>query len=229
MRHGHPSGIARTLTTSEARAFYDRFGAKQDTQAFYEDRALDPLVAHSDFEDAHSMFEFGCGTGRLAARLFATLLPDDCRYLGVDISETMVALARERLHPWANRAEVVQSEGFIPPQCAAGAYDRFVSTYVLDLMSEEAIQSLLAEAHRLLRGEGLLCLVSLTHGRGVPAKLVSSAWAVLHRVNPRLVGGCRPIELQDFLGADRWRVQHHEVVSPWGITSEVLVASRLSS
>src|SRR5215470_1867027 len=39
-----------TLTTSEARAFYDSFGAKQDMQAFYEDRALGPLIAHSDFQ-----------------------------------------------------------------------------------------------------------------------------------------------------------------------------------
>ena len=33
----------------------------------------------------------------------------DCHYLGVDISETMVALARERLRAWASRAEIVLS------------------------------------------------------------------------------------------------------------------------
>ena len=217
----------RTLTTAEAKAFYDRFGTKQDSQAFYEDRALDPLITHADFQHAHAIFEFGCGTGRLAAWLLGTTLPEDCRYFGVDISETMVALARERLRPWANRVEVVLSHGLIPTQCGAGAYDRFVSTYVLDLLSEDAIQAVLADAYRVLRRDGLLCLVSLTHGHGVVTKLVSAAWEMIHRLNPTLVGGCRPITLRDLLGEDRWRVRHHEVVSVWGITSEVLVVSRL--
>ena len=96
-------------------------------------------------------------------------------------------------------------------------------------MSDEAIETVLADAHRLLRGEGLLCLVSLTHGHGVPTKLVSAAWAMVHRLSPTLVGGCRPIELRDFLREERWRVRHHGVVSAWGLTSEVLVASRCGS
>jgi hypothetical protein len=33
-----------TLTHAEARAFYDRFGAKQDAQAFYEGRAVRDLI-----------------------------------------------------------------------------------------------------------------------------------------------------------------------------------------
>ena len=227
----HPSRRPHsiTLTTSEARAFYDRFGAKQDMQAFYEDRALGPLIAHSDFQHAHSIFEFGCGTGRLAARLLTTILRDDCRYLGADISTTMIALARERLRPWANRAEIILSNGAIPPQSEAGSYDRFVSTYVLDLLSDEAVEAVFGDAHRLLRPQGLLCLVSLTHGHGLLTKLVTGAWQMVHRLDPKLVGGCRPIELRDFLAADRWRVQHHEAVSAWGITSEVIVASRLGS
>jgi SAM-dependent methyltransferase len=227
--HGSRRPYGRTLTAAEARVFYDRFGAKQDAQAFYEDRALAPLIAHSDFQHAQSIFEFGCGTGRLAARLLTSLMPDNCRYLGVDISTTMVALARERLQSWANRAEVVCSEGVTPPQCCSGAYDRFVSTYVLDLMSEAAITAILGDAHRLLWREGLLCLVSLTRGHGFLTKLVSAAWETVHRFNPKLVGGCRPIELREFLGEDLWRVRHHEVVSAWGLTSEVIVASRIGT
>jgi len=34
----------RTLSHQQAKAFYDRFGAKQDSQAFYEDRAVQELV-----------------------------------------------------------------------------------------------------------------------------------------------------------------------------------------
>ena len=59
----------QVLKHSAARAFYDRFGKKQDCQSFYEDPALDELIAHASFEDARSVFEFGCGTGKFAARI----------------------------------------------------------------------------------------------------------------------------------------------------------------
>lgn len=219
----------RTLTVAEARAFYDRFGAKQDLQAFYEDRAVDVMIARADLRHAHAVFELGCGTGRLAARLLRSLLPEDCRYLGVDVSETMVALARERVRPWPARAEVLRTEGAIPAHWGSEAYDRFLSTYVLDLMSDDAIASVLADARRLLRPHGLLCLVSLTRGDGLVTQVVSAVWEAVHRLDPRLVGGCRPIALRAALPADAWQVRHHEVVPAWGLASEVLVASRLAS
>ena len=56
------------LSRQEARAVYDRIGAWQDTQAFYEGPALDALIAHGSFEDARAVFEVGCGTGRRCDR-----------------------------------------------------------------------------------------------------------------------------------------------------------------
>jgi ubiquinone/menaquinone biosynthesis C-methylase UbiE len=84
--------MGRTLTTAQAKAFYDRFGARQDAQSFYEDRAIDVLVVHGVFSTATSVFEFGCGTGRFAKRLLAQALPPEARYMGVDVSSAMVCL-----------------------------------------------------------------------------------------------------------------------------------------
>ena len=41
-----------TLSHSQAKRFYDRFGSKQDKQSFYEDKALDELIAHALIEYA---------------------------------------------------------------------------------------------------------------------------------------------------------------------------------
>ena len=76
----------RVLSPSAIRAFYDRFGKKQDSQAFYENPALDDLIGHADFQAAGYVFEFGCGTGRFALHLVERLLPASSRYLGYDIS-----------------------------------------------------------------------------------------------------------------------------------------------
>src|SRR3954468_15500521 len=96
----------RTLTTDEARGCYDRIGVRQDTQRFYEDAALDLLVAHADLGTARRGFEFGCGTGRFAVRLLANVLPPDATYRGIDISPTMVRIASGRRARWAERASV---------------------------------------------------------------------------------------------------------------------------
>ena len=51
----------RTLSHQEARRTYDRIGARQDTQAFYEDVATREVIRHGDFASALAVFEFGCG------------------------------------------------------------------------------------------------------------------------------------------------------------------------
>jgi len=91
------SGNTRTLSPDHARRVYDRIGSLQDSQAFYEDRATDLLVQFGDFARARRVFEFGCGTGRFAARLLQQELPSDAVYHGVDLSPTMVRLAEERI------------------------------------------------------------------------------------------------------------------------------------
>lgn len=100
----------RSFSVAEARAFYDRFGAKQDRQLFYEGPALATLVANARLGEARSVFEYGCGTGRFAQELLEHYLPNECVYVGVDISSTMVRLAAERLVGHAGRPRGVDSE-----------------------------------------------------------------------------------------------------------------------
>ena len=94
-----------------ASRFYDRFGAKQDAQAFYEDVALDDLIVHGDFKRVTSLFEFGCGTGRFASRLLARHLPSPATYYGIDISNTMIQIASRQITSYGDQAKVTLSEG----------------------------------------------------------------------------------------------------------------------
>ena len=150
------------LESSDARTFYDRFGKRQDTQRFYEDPALDDLIAHAHFDEAGKIFEFGCGTGRFAARLVSEQLASSATYLGWDLSSTMVRLATERLVALAEHARVLHCDGTVRFPVPNNSVDRVVSTYVLDLLSEMDIGKFLQEAYRVLDVGGKLCLVSLT-------------------------------------------------------------------
>jgi ubiquinone/menaquinone biosynthesis C-methylase UbiE len=183
------------------------------------------MIDHSGFPIAHAVLEFGCGTGRIAERLLNDFMPSDARYLGLDISTTMVTLARERLERFGARAEVRLADGSASIDAPDGSFDRFVSNYVLDLMSRDVIRTVVAEAYRVLEPDGLLCLVSLTHGRTAVSRFVSGLWSRVHRMRPSIVGGCRPIELADFVGEPDWRIVHSAFVSSLGFPSEVIVAS----
>jgi len=57
------------LSPAEAKRFYDRLGSGQDWQSFFENPAINELIAHAAFDSAHSVIEFSCGTGALAASL----------------------------------------------------------------------------------------------------------------------------------------------------------------
>jgi len=212
------------LSRAEAKVFYDRFGAKQDSQAWYEDPAINELLLHAGFDQADSICEFGCGTGRLAIRLFEEKLPVAARYFGWDLSATMVRLARERLSSLGDRASVELTQGDVTLPVPAQSFDRFVSTYVLDLLPADEIAASLAEAHRVLRAGGKLCLVGLTRGQQGCGRWVSAVWDRLHKLRPSLVGGCRPIELVRHLDPKQWAIQHRTIVTAYCVASEVLVA-----
>lgn len=215
----------QTLSHEEAKTFYDWFGAKQDSQRFYEDPAVADLITHADFDEARSLFEFGCGTGRLAERLLSDYLPSNCRYRAVDISSTMVRLTRERLAHWGERVSVEQTSGSMTVTAPDASFDRFVASYVLDLLSEQDIRRLLAEAHRVLKPGGLLCTAGLTHGTSLSAKIIGPVWQALFRLNPKLVGGCRAVVVRDFLGDSNWSVRYTNIITRFGISSEVLIAA----
>ena len=216
------------LSHEEARRVYDRIGSRQDTQAFYEDRAAALVLRHGDFGSAQRVFELGTGTGRFALRLLSEHLPATALYRGVDLSPTMVEIARRRLARYSPRAEVALSHGEPSLPESASSCDRLVSNYVLDLLSEEDIARVLQEAHRILRPGGLLCLSGLSTGAGPISRFVARAWERVHALRPELVGGCRPLDLRAQLPASGWHVVNHEHLAPFSIPSEVLVARRSS-
>jgi ubiquinone/menaquinone biosynthesis C-methylase UbiE len=214
------------LSHEEARAFYDRFGSKQDWQRFYEDPAVANLSEHLPLGSATSVIEFGCGTGRLAERMLARHLPMEATYLGLDVSSTMVTLAERRLRRFGARAKVLLTTGETKLELDSSTFDLFLSVYVLDLLAESDIRALIAEAHRVLKAGGLLGLVSLTHGFTFVSKVLERMWLSIYKMRPTLVGGCRPVTLEPFL-RDGWKLRHKERMITFSIPSAVLVAEKV--
>jgi SAM-dependent methyltransferase len=222
LRIVHASGV-RYLAPQQAQRLYDRIGRLQDTQSFYERPAQEALLHAGRFAEAQAVLEFGCGTGRFAALTLARLSPQ-ANYHGIDSSETMVRLSRHRLRRYGARATVGHSDGSMRLPFPEASFDRFVSTYVLDLLSHNDAQELLAEARRVLEPGGRLCLASFTHGSSGLARPLTNALGWLAARRPELTGGCRPIELLDLLPATQWRIEQRHVLTRYAIPSELIVA-----
>ncbi len=216
---------AKPLRPTQVQAFYDRLGRFQDAQAIYEDRAVEDLLDHLVLDQAHSVLELGCGTGRVAARLLERKLSSTCCYRGVDISKTMISLARSRLAPWEDRASVDLIDATEGLNLADGSVDRLLATYVFDLLSEEHAGFVLTEALRVLEDGGRLGLVSLTQGETYFARVLTRLWQGVWNRKPFWMGGCRPVCLRAWLRPGEWRIEYHTTRTALGLlTSEIVVA-----
>lgn len=213
----------RYLTPRQARRVYDRIGRCQDVQALVEQAAIDDLLAHADFEQGRAVFEFGHGSGALAQRLLTNRLPADAHYVGVDVSPRMHRLAARRLAAFADRAQLSLSDGSLRFPFGAGGFDRFLATFVLDLLGPGDIDLVLGEAERLLSSDGRLCLTSLTPASAGAARFVTGVWERLWKLRPELVAGCRPIRIADMLNPAAWLLHHHALVTRLGVSFEVVV------
>ena len=216
----------RILSAEDAKRLYDDLGAEQDGEAYYEDPALDLVVAHGSFATAQSIFEFGCGTGRFAQRLLGDHMPLAATYIAVDVSPVMAGLAKERVAAFAKRAMILQTDGSMHLPIANDRIDRFICAFVIDLLSDDDARALIHEAHRALRSGGLLCLTSLTRGRGVVPRLISHLWTAVHAILPQRVGGCRPVALRPLVDERLWKIDHMSQVAPFGIASDILIAKK---
>jgi len=216
----------RFLSSTQAERFYDMLGGKLDSQAFYEAPALSELAARLQLETCRAVVEFGCGTGRFAEELFETYLPSQATYVGCDVSKEMVRLARERLARFGSRVAVKKSDGGARMDSADGAFDRFLCTFVLDLLPDAEAQAVMQEARRALIPGGLAGIVSLTNGRTPIAWVISTIWNGLGAASPWLVGGCRPIEILDLVAGADWRIEYQNVVAPFGVPCEIVVARK---
>ncbi len=213
---------SRYLDPAQAASVYDRIGRWQDTQRFYERRAVAAMLGSARLDTATGVVEVGCGTGSLAASVLGGRLPAGATYLGLDVSQTMVQLTRHRLASFAPRAQVQHIDGHPPWPVPDHSVDRVLAAYLLDLFSPEGIDGFFAEVARILRHGGLVAVASLTTGTRFPSRLVSAIWTRLWRADPHLTGGCRPVTLEPHL-PPTWRRLHDTTTVSWGVSSQTVV------
>ena len=207
-----------TISTEAARRLYDRLGARYDWAERFEGRAKVRALDLLDLSGGQRVLDVGVGTGKEHARLVAAVGADG-RAVGVDISFTMLDIARTR-----TGAPVCQADARHLPFVSA-SFDRLFCSYVLDLIPAGDLPDVLAEFRRVLKPEGRMALVSLTEGVTLPSRLFVAVWKLAYVVSPIACGGCRPLRLSPLVRGAGFTILSREIVVQLGVPSEVVVAA----
>lgn len=215
------STIEETISSEDARCFYDRLGASHDLGQQFEREAKSRGLERLALQPGQRVLNIGVGTGKEQAQIQSAISPGGTA-VGVDLARTMLRLSQERVPPPGNRALCTATAQALPFR--DGVYDRVFSSYMLDLIPTSLLPTILREILRVLRPDGFFVGVSLTEGTTLASRALMGAWKAFYRVSPYALGGCRPVRLTYPLLEAGFADVEREVVVQLGMPSEILVA-----
>ncbi|MDZ4248774.1 MAG: methyltransferase domain-containing protein [Candidatus Nanopelagicales bacterium] len=167
------------------------------------------------------VLEPGFGTGQALAAL-AELVGAEGRVYGIDISDGMVEQTRKRLekHALLDRADISRGDATCMPY-ADSMFDAVFMSFTLELFSDDQIPVVLAEARRVLKPDGRLCVACMSSQGGQPTMEKLYEWS--HRKWPTFVD-CRPIDAAPSLADAGFTIEQTRKLSMWGLAVDILLA-----
>ena len=157
-------GVLRVLQTkSETKAFYDKIAKVYDLLAEHSERPMREaglrLLAAAPGEH---VLEIGFGTGHILAELAKAVGPTG-RVFGIDISENMLAHARDVLSNKGliDRVSLDCGDAESLPY-GDGSMDGIFMCFTLELFDTPDIPKVLAECKRVLRPGGRIVVVAVS-------------------------------------------------------------------
>lgn len=209
----------------EARASYNRLSRWYDmiagsTEQKYRDWGLEKLLA----QPGERILEIGFGTGHCLVSL-ARSVGASGRVIGLDISDGMLAIAKERLEQEGLNDRVdlhlgdAASLDFIP----ANSLDGVFMSFTLELFDNPEIPRVLQECHRILKPGGRLAVVSMTKTNppGLPVRIYE--WFHEHMPN---YADCRPIFARQALEGNGFKIRDVSTSSMWGLPVEIVLGTK---
>jgi ubiquinone/menaquinone biosynthesis C-methylase UbiE len=209
----------------DARASYNRLSRWYDviagsTEKKYRDWGLEKLSA----QPGEKILEIGFGTGHCLVSLAQAVGPTG-RVIGVDISDGMLAIARERLQNegLAERVDLHLGDAAKLDFIEAGGLDGVFMSFTLELFDNPEIPRVLQECHRILKPGGRLAVVSMT--KTEPPGVAVRMYEWFHEKVPNYAD-CRPIFARGSIEQSGFAIQDVSVSSMWGLPVEIVLGKK---
>lgn len=220
------ASIKRVNRSKEAaRTSYNRLSRWYDlvsgsTEKKYRDWGLEKLSA----QPGEKILEIGFGTGHCLVSLAKAVGPTG-RVIGLDISDGMLAIARERLQKegFAERVDLHLGDAANLNFIEAGSLDGIFMSFTLELFDNPDIPRVLQECYRVLRSGGRLAVVSMT--KTMPPGVAVRLYEWFHEHMPDYAD-CRPIFARQALEQSGFVIQDVSTSSMWGLPVEIVVGKK---
>ena len=142
--------------------------------------------------------------------------------VGVGLTPGMLERTRRRLqHASLTKPGLCRSDARVLP-FANESFDLVFSSYFLDLLSTEDIETAVGEMCRVLRPSGRLVVTYLSRGN----RWFDRVWNALYFLAPVLLGGSRPISLTAYLPSAGFTITERRRIAERAIPAEVILARK---
>ncbi|RPJ21608.1 MAG: methyltransferase domain-containing protein [Chloroflexi bacterium] len=176
-------------------------------------------------QPGEKILEIGFGTGHCLVSLAKAVGPAG-RVTGLDISDGMLAIARERLQQEGldERVDLRLGDAAQLDFIEANSLDGVFMSFTLELFDNPEIPRVLQECHRILKPDGRLAVVSMTKTN--PPGVAVRMYEWFHEHMPDYAD-CRPIFARQALEQSGFTVQDVSVSSMWGLPVEIVLGKKL--
>ena len=220
------TSVSRVNRSKEAaRASYNRLSRWYDliagsTEKKYRDWGLEKLAA----QPGENVLEIGFGTGHCLVALAKSVGPTG-RVVGLDISDGMLAIARDRVgqEGLSGRVDLHLGDAAHLDFLEAGSLDGVFMSFTLELFDNPEIPGVLQECRRILKPGGRLAVVAMTKTN--PPGLAVRMYEWFHEHMPDYAD-CRPIFARQALEQSGFVVRDVSTSSMWGLPVEIVLGKK---
>lgn len=220
------ASVSRVNRSKEAaRQSYNRLSRWYDiiagsTEKKYRDWGLRKLSA----QPGETVFEIGFGTGHCLVAL-ATAVGPAGRVIGLDISDGMLAIARQRLQQagLSDRVDLYLGDAARLDFLESGSLHGVFMSFTLELFDNPEIPHVLLECERVLKPGGRLAVVSMT--KTEPPGVAVRMYEWFHEHMPEYAD-CRPIFARQALEQSGFVIEDASVSSMWGLPVEIVLGRK---
>jgi len=210
------------ISQADIKMIYDRMSKFYNLWArVAESKARRRALELAEIKDGQSVLEVAVGTG-LA---FEEMVKRNAhgRNAGMDISEGMLSKAKQRLAKYGKANYELKLGSAFDLPFPEGNFDLLLNNYMFDLIPFEAMGRILQEFWRVLRPGGALVLANMA----VPRSWRDGFYEGVYRLAPRLMGGCRGVQMVARLVSHGFHIETQEYIRQFGFPSEVLSARKV--
>lgn len=209
------------ISQSEIASVYNSISKVYDFWGYLtESKARNRALELAEIKNGQQILEVAVGTG-LAFYEIVKRNPNGTN-IGIDISSGMLKKARIRLGKLANANYELKLGSAFNLEAEDNQFDLLMNNYMLDLIPYDQMDAVLLEFKRVLKKDGKLVLVNMTVGE----KFGSGIYDLIYHVSPKLMGGCRGINVSERLGEHGFRVKSREYYQQLLFPSEVILAQK---